>query len=185
VAWHRLGKPYSWNELTALAERAKPLSALIDLDHSKFLAPNNMLETVLAFFKQTGQAIPSDDGVIARATLESLALRYRACLNWLEQLLGYRLETIHIVGGGVQNALLCQMTSDACQRVVVAGPVEATALGNIISQLVSQGKFTSIAEGRRWMRSMEGIVQYEPKESGDWDKAAQRLDNYASIAKDW
>ena len=117
--------------------------------------------------------------------MESLALRYRSCLGWLEQILGYRLETIHIVGGGVQNELLCQMTADACQRLVIAGPVEATALGNAISQWVSLGRFGSIAEGRRWMRSMSDIVLYEPKYSGDWDNAADRLDSYARIATNW
>jgi rhamnulokinase len=77
------------------------------------------------------------------------------------------------------------MTADACQRPVVAGPVEATALGNIISQMVSLGRFSSIAEGRRWMRSMSDIVQYEPKYSGDWDKAAERLKSYINMAENW
>ncbi len=185
TAWQRLGTRYEWSELAAMATRAKPLQCLIDLDHPKLVAPNNMLETILDFVRHTHQASPVDDGAIARATLESLALRYRSCLGWLEQILGYRLETIHIVGGGVKNELLCQMTADACQRPVIAGPVEATALGNTISQMVSLGRFTSIAEGRRWMRSMSDIVLYEPKTSGDWDKAADRLESYARLATNW
>ena len=185
ASWLRMGTNYEWSKLAAMAARAKPLQCLIDLEHPKFVAPDNMLEAISDFIKHTNQVPPVDDGAIARATLESLALRYRFCLGWLEQLLGYRLETIHIVGGGVQNALLCQMTADACQRPVVAGPVEATALGNIISQLVSLGRFSSIAEGRRWMRSMSDIVQYEPKYGGEWDKAAERLKSYIDIAKSW
>jgi rhamnulokinase len=168
-----------------MAARAKPLQSLIDLENPKFVAPANMLEAILDFLKHTNQAAPDDDGAIARAALESLALRYRVCLGGLEELLGYRLETIHIVGGGVQNALLCQMTADACQRPVIAGPIEATALGNIISQMVSLGRFSSIAEGRRWMRSMSDIVQYEPRYGGEWDKAAERLQSYSAIAQSW
>jgi len=185
ASWQRMGTNYEWSRLAAMADRAKPLKNLIDLEHPKFVAPDNMLESILGFLRHTDQAPPADDGAIARATLESLALRYRLCLAGLEQLLGYRLETIHIVGGGVQNALLCQMTADACQRPVVAGPVEATALGNIISQMVSLGRFASIAEGRRWMRSMSDIVHYEPKYSDDWDKAAERLKSYSSMAQSW
>ena len=185
AAWQRLGTHYEWGELAAMASRAKPLQSLIDLDHPKLVAPNNMLEAILDFLKHTNQPSPVNDGAIARAALESLALRYRSCLGWLEQILGYRLETIHIVGGGVQNELLCQMTADACQRPVIAGPVEATALGNTISQWVSLGRFSSIAQGRRWMRSMSDIALYEPRYSGDWDKAAERLDSYARIATNW
>lgn len=182
AAWLRMGNPYEWAKLTEMAAKAKPLQNLIDLEHKRFIAPENMLHEILGFMKQTNQPTPSDDGAIARATLESLALRYRVCLGWLEELVGYRLETIHIVGGGVQNTLLCQMTADACQRPVVAGPVEATALGNIISQMVSLGKFETIAQGRRWMRSMSDIVEYYPKDGGDWEKAAERLKSVSEMS---
>jgi rhamnulokinase len=181
ASWQRKGTHYEWSELEVLAAQSKPLQNLVDLDHKMFVAPEDMLQAMFAYAKRTGQPTPIDDGAIARATLESLALRYRVCLEWLEELLGYRLETIHIVGGGVQNRLLCQMTADACQRLVIAGPVEATALGNIISQMVSLGRFSSIAEGRRWMRSMSDIVQYEPGEGNAWDAAAERLKSYSDM----
>lgn len=180
ASWQRRGITYEWRQLEKMAADAKPLQSLINLEHRMFVAPDDMLETILDFIKRTGQPAPADAGAIARAALESLALRYRVCLGWLEELLGYQLETIHVVGGGVQNHLLCQMTADACQRPVVAGPVEATALGNIISQMVSLGRFGSIAEGRRWMRSMSDIVQYEPKDGKQWDEAAERLAGYSS-----
>ncbi len=185
AAWQRQGVKYEWDQLTMLAAKASPLRCLIDLDHPKFVAPASMVDAIVDFCKFTEQPMPSDEGAIARATLESLALRYRSCLGWLEKLLGYRLETIHIVGGGVQNALLCQMTADACQRPVLAGPVEATALGNIVSQLVSVGRFASIAEGRRWLRSMSDIVVYEPQDRGDWNSASERLDAYCQRAVTW
>lgn len=184
-SWQRKGITYDWRQLEKMASNARPLQCLVDLDHKSFLAPDDMLQAILDFTKRTGQMQSADDGAIARATLESLALRYRVCLSWLEELLGYRLETIHIVGGGVQNQLLCQMTADACQRPVVAGPVEATALGNIISQMVALGRFSSIADGRRWMRSMSDIVQYEPQSSSDWDDAANRLRSYSDASKSW
>jgi len=185
AAWQRAGTKYEWSELTNLAAKAKPLQCLIDLDHPKFVSPDNMVDAILNFCKHTRQPVPTDEGAIARAALESLALRYRSCLGWLEELLGYHLDTIHIVGGGVQNALLCQMTADACQRRVLAGPVEATALGNIVSQLVSVGRFSSIAEGRQWMRSMSDIVSYEPRHNGDWEKASERLSTYSHLAQSW
>ncbi len=175
AAWQRRDKPYDWTLLTTLASEARPLQHWIDLEHPMFIAPDDMLDAILKYFKQTGQTTPSSDGAIARATLESLALRYRVCLGWLEELLGYRLETIHVVGGGVRNQLLCQMTADACNRMVVAGPVEATALGNIISQMVALGRFESIADGRRWMRAMSHIEVYEPTNTEPWNDAADRL----------
>ena len=185
ASWQRRGITYEWSQLEKMAASAPPLQTLIDLDHKMFVAPDDMLQAVVDFSQRTGQPAPRDNAAIARAALESLALRYRVCLGWLEELLGYRLETIHIVGGGVQNKLLCQMTADACERPVIAGPVEATALGNIVSQMVALGRFESIAEGRRWMRSMSDIVQYEPQRNSAWDEAAIRLQSYATLSNNW
>jgi rhamnulokinase len=147
----------------------------MDVQHSSFVAPDDMLDAVLAYMKQTGQTVPSTDGAIARAILEGLAMRYRICLGMLEDLLGYRLETIHIVGGGVRNQLLCQMTADACNRTVVAGPVEATALGNVISQMLALGRFSNVADAREWMRKSSSIEVYHPRRSADWDAALERM----------
>jgi rhamnulokinase len=177
AAWHRRGVDYEWSQLESMAATAKPLQTLYDLDHRMFVAPDDMIEALHLYAQSSEQTVPTTDGALARATLESLALRYRTCLGWLEELLGYSLETIHIVGGGVQNKLLCQMTADACQRPVVAGPIEATALGNVVAQMVSLGRFQDIAEGRRWMRSMSEIVTYEPRRDTSWDEAASRLEH--------
>jgi rhamnulokinase len=175
ASWQRRGKPYDWTTLTTLAAESKPLQHWIDLEHAMFVAPEDMLDTILDYLRRTGQPTPESDGAIARATLESLALRYRVCLAMLESLLGYRLETIHIVGGGVRNQLLCQMTADACNRRVVAGPVEATAIGNVVSQLLALGRFASIAEVRAWMRNKSPLEIYEPRDPAAWDDAADRL----------
>jgi rhamnulokinase len=175
VSWQRRGKPYDWTTLTTLAAEATPLQHWVDLEHPMFVSPEDMVEAILDYLRKTGQSTPASDGALARAALESLALRYRICLEYLESLLGYSLETIHIVGGGVKNQLLCQMTADACNRTVVAGPVEATALGNVSSQLLALGKFHSIAEFRSWMRSLSDIQVYHPKNTSPWNDALARL----------
>jgi rhamnulokinase len=175
ASWQRRGKPYDWTTLTTLAAEAKPLQHWIDLEHPMFVAPDDMLDAIFNYLNRSHQKIPDSDGAVARATLESLALRYRVCLQWLEDLLGYPLETIHIVGGGVKNQLLCQMTADACNRRVIAGPAEATALGNVISQLLGMKRFDSIPEVRTWMRSSSMLEVYEPHNPEPWTAAADRL----------
>jgi rhamnulokinase len=139
-----------------------------------------MLDAVLGYIKQTGQPTPNTDGAIARGILESLAMRYRICLGMLEDLLGYQLETIHIVGGGVRNQLLCQMTADACNRTVVAGPVEATALGNVISQMLALGRFKNVGEARAWMLQTSSIDVYEPKSPQAWDDIHTKISSHLS-----
>ena len=103
-----------------------------------------------------------------RAPSESLALRYRWVLERLEELLGKRLETIHVVGGGCQNTLLCQLTADACNRVVVAGPVEATALGNVLVQMLGLGLLRSLEQGRAVVRRSSDVKMYEPRQPDRW-----------------
>ena len=166
--------------MATLAAEAKPLSHWIDVQNPSFTAPEDMLDAVLGFMKHSGQSTPNTDGAIARAILESLAMRYRICLGMLESLLGYSLKTIHIVGGGVRNQLLCQMTADACNRTVVAGPVEATALGNVISQMLALGRFRDVAEARAWMRQASSIEVYEPKSPDSWSAAFEKIRHHLS-----
>jgi rhamnulokinase len=103
-----------------------------------------------------------------RCALESLALRYRWVLERLEELTGQKLTVIHVVGGGSQNELLCQLTADCCGRPVVAGPVEATAIGNVLVQAVGLGVLGSLAEGREVVRRSFGVKRFEPKDDGRW-----------------
>jgi rhamnulokinase len=102
-------------------------------------------------------------------------MRYRTCLESLESLLGYSIKTIHIIGGGVQNDLLCQMTASATNRTVIAGPVEATAIGNVMSQCLGTGRLSSVLEARGWLRSDKAIQVYEPSNPNEWDKAYLRF----------
>jgi rhamnulokinase len=160
-----------------MAGEAKPHQSLFDPDDSRFVAPSNMVSAIQSFYQETNQPVLTDCGAIARSALESLAMRYRVCLGWLEELLGYKIKTIHVVGGGVQNTLLCQMTADACNRPVVAGPVEATAIGNVMMQLVGLGQLGSILEARQMIAASSEIRTYEPKSTGQWDDAFGRFQN--------
>ncbi|RPI25172.1 MAG: rhamnulokinase, partial [Chloroflexota bacterium] len=125
-AWSRAGEDLSYDEITRLAAEAKPFTAVIDPDDSSFLHPGDMPARIRAYCQKTGQRVPETKGEIVRTALESLALKYRRALSCLEDLVGVRLEPVHIIGGGTQNGLLNQLSADALGRSVIAGPVEAT-----------------------------------------------------------
>ena len=119
--------------------------------------------------------MPKTDGELVRCCYESLTLKYRETLGSLEELTGNKIEVIHIVGGGSQNRLLNQFTADACQRLVIAGPVEATALGNLLTQVRASGELGSLAEMREVVRRSSEVEHYEPATAPAWDEAAERL----------
>jgi rhamnulokinase len=173
--WQRQGHEYTWPDLLALAEQAPPLRSLVDPDAPEFLNPVDMEGAIRTYCLGTGQREPTSVGEIARCCLESLALKYRWVLSALEELVGHSLHTIRVVGGGSQNSLLCQLTADACGRPVVVGPVEATALGNILVQAVASGYLPDIAAGREAIAASVQQATYEPHASGDWDAAFTRF----------
>jgi rhamnulokinase len=173
--WATQGRDFSWEELNALSDAATPLAAFINPDDSAFMAPADMPQAIRDYCRQTGQTPPADEGGVIRCALESLALKCRMVLSWLEQLVGGRLETIHIVGGGAQNHRLCQYTASACGRRVVAGPVEATATGNIAVQLIADGALASIPQARELLRRSFAVEQYEPRDAAVWDEAYARF----------
>ena len=173
--WSRAGREYSWDELVHLAMDAAPLVSFVAPNDSRFVSPGDMPATICEYCQQTQQEIPDTEGAMVRCLLDSLALEYRRVLGSLEQLTGNRLDVIHIVGGGTQNRLLCQMTADACHRQVIAGPVEATAIGNVMMQIVASGQIASIAEARDVIRSSFHVEQYTPTDMGPWDEAYERF----------
>lgn len=173
--WKREGQDYGWEQLLALAAAAPTMVSVVDTDATAFIAPANMPEAIRDYCRTTGQAVPASPGEIIRCALESLVLRYRLTLDLLEQVVGHRFKTIHMVGGGVQNRMLCQYTADACSRPVVAGPVEATALGNVMMQAIGTGRLSSIDEARRLVRTAKDITRYEPSSSGRWDSGFSKL----------
>ena len=173
--WKQNGGDLSWTELVARAQAARPLASVVNPDAACFVAPKDMPQAIRDYCRDTSQAVPQNEGETIRAALESLALRYRMVLGMLEELLGNRIDTIHIVGGGAQNKLLNQMAADACNRRVVAGPVEATAIGNIMLQAVALGEVASITEAREVIRTSFEVEEYQPQRPGLWDAAYDRF----------
>ncbi|WP_254508494.1 rhamnulokinase [Anatilimnocola floriformis] len=173
--WKQQGHEFGWEELTRRAGETQPLLSLVDPDAPAFVAPRDMPAAIREYCQQTGQPVPSSEGAVIRCALESLALRYRMVLGLLEELVGGELKTIHIVGGGSLNRLLCQMTADCCNRRVVAGPVEATAIGNVMLQAVTDGAVGSIAEAREVIRTSFSVQQYLPQNTWPWNQAYERF----------
>jgi rhamnulokinase len=172
--WNAQGASHSWDDLNRLASAARPLVSLINPDDPSFLAPTDMPTAIRDACRSTGQPVPGGEGAVIRCALESLALRYRVVLGWLEQLVGGRIETIHVVGGGAHNKQLCQATADACQRSVLAGPVEATAIGNVLVQAIAAGDIGSIAQAREIVRNSFAMERYAPQNAAVWDEAFER-----------
>jgi len=172
--WERSGQLLSYQQLVNLATEAKPFIAFVDPDHNSFLNPPDMPAAIIEFCERTGQSKPATKGEIIRCSLESLALKYRAVLEMISQIRG-PIKKLHIVGGGTQNTLLCQFTANATNVPVIAGPVEATAIGNIMVQAIALGCLPSIAEGRKMIRQSFDLVEYQPQEQDAWDEAYQRF----------
>ncbi len=169
------GKTYDYSQLAKLAARAPALRSLVNPDDPRFLNPPDMPKAMQAFCRETGQPLPKTEGELVRCAYESLALKYRQVLGWLEELAGNRIEVVHIVGGGSKNELLNQFTADACQRPVIAGPVEATAMGNLLVQVRSSGELSSLADIRAVVRRSSQVSTYHPRQSGPWEAASARF----------
>lgn len=170
-AWERAGETVDYATLTEEAAAGAPFAAVLqDLDDPRLMAPENMVELIREMCRETGQPAPGTRGAVVRCALESLALKYRRTVRALDGLLGRRTEKLHIIGGGTQNKLLCQMTADACGIPVVAGPVEATALGNIGVQAMGAGAIESLAEMRQIIARSVELEHYTPGDTASWDK---------------
>lgn len=173
--WAQRGDEMSYSQMTQLAESAKPFTTLIDPDDDIFLPPGDMPSRIVDYCKRTGQKPPLDIGEVLRCALESLALKYRWVLEKLEAVRGRSIDVIHIVGGGAQNQALCQFTADATGTPVIAGPIEATAIGNIAVQAMACGLIGSISEAREVVRRSFNAITYEPQHSAAWDGAYEQF----------
>jgi rhamnulokinase len=169
------GRKYDYGQLAELAAKAKPLRSLVNLNDPRFLNPPDMPKAIQGFCRETKQPIPKTDGELARCCFESLALKYHEVLNSLEELTGEQIEVIHIVGGGSRNRFLNQFAADACRRPVVTGPVEATAMGNLLTQVRASGELGSLAEMREVVRKSSSVERYEPAREPGWTDAAARF----------
>jgi rhamnulokinase len=173
-AWSR-ERAASYDELVAAAGDAPPLAALVDPDDPSFLAPPDMPEAARAFCARTGQRPPETPGAVARCVLEGIALATAEAVGEVARVTGRRVARVHVVGGGSRNRLLSQWTADAAGLPVLAGPVEATAIGNLGVQAMALGLVGSVMELRRTVRASFPIERFEPRPSAAWDRARERF----------
>jgi rhamnulokinase len=173
--WALDGLQYSFDQLVALAKDAPALQSFIDPNDPAFADPGDMPARVRAFCAHTGQIEPGDPGAVVRCILESLALKHAETVDALAFVTGASPRETHVVGGGARNELLCRWTADATGRPVVAGPEEATLLGNLLVQAMSLGEIASLAEGREVIRASVVPTVYEPQESATWHEARERF----------
>ena len=173
--WAQQGDEYTYAELTEITSQAEPFQAVIDPDHVEFFKPGDMPARIQAYCRTTGQPTPQSKGAILRCALEGIALKYRWVLERLEEMLGKRLEPMYMVGGGTQNRLLSQFTADATGRPVITGPIEATATGNVLVQMMARGQIASLAEGREVVRRSFSLTNYQPVSKAEWDRAYVQL----------
>ena len=178
--WETGGQPYSIEHILDLAEKARPFGPLIDVDDRLFLTPGDLASRIVEYCRHTGQDVPAGPGEIVRCILESLAVKYRLTFANLQLVLGRKLSRIHIIGGGSRNSLLNRFTAGAAGVPVVAGPAEATSLGNVMAQLVAQGELGKPSEVRAVVRRSFDTVTYLPGDGAGWDEACGR---FGALAK--
>ena len=169
AAWRRQGKEWTWDQLTALAAEAPPLVTLVDPDDPALVAPADMPEAIRGLARAAGEPVPESTAAVVRTALESVAAAIRRRIAELDSLLGRRLSRVHVVGGGVKNRLLCQMIADATGRPVVAGPVEATAIGNLLVQLGARDGVVDLRSMRQIVRDSFEPETFEPRAAAAWD----------------
>ncbi len=173
--WNRHGNSYSYADLEKLALAAEPFKCFIDPDAPEFVPHGNIPERVREYCRKTNQAVPESVGEVMRCIYESLAMKYRLTLENLEDCTGKTYPAIHVIGGGTKDTLLCQMTASSCNRKVVAGPIEATVLGNICVQLLACGAIENVTEARKIVRESENTAEYLPENASAWAEAYERF----------
>jgi rhamnulokinase len=175
-AWAAAGHDLDYAALTQLAAAAPPFVSFVDPTDARFLSPGGMPEKIAAFCRETGQPAPGDPGAFVRCALESLALLYRRTLRQIEQLIGGKIQRLHIVGGGSKNSLLNQFTADALQIPILIGPVEATAAGNVLIQALALGHLPSLAAARQIVHRSFPVTPVPPGPAVEWEAAAKRFE---------
>ncbi len=168
--WNKEGNLASFDELEAAARKAKPFACLIDVDHQDFYPPGDMPDRVADFCRRTGQYVPKNRAEIVRCIMESLALKYRYAFDGLCEIVGSRIPKLHMVGGGCKNAMISQFTADALGIEVTAGPVEATAVGNIAAQLIALGKIKDLKQARAIIKESFEVKSYFPENRELWEE---------------
>lgn len=173
-SWAKEGKEFSYAQLTEMAESVTTLDSFIDVMDPRFSKPDDMPAKVAKFCQSTDQFVPRTPGEIIRCVLSSLAMLYRQTLDQVEELTGRTVTTLHIVGGGCKNHLLNQLAANASGRKVLAGPVECSAIGNIIVQAIALGHIPSLEAGRSIVRNSFPLKRYDPEDAPNWEKAVKK-----------
>jgi rhamnulokinase len=161
--FERQGRSQDYATLTKLASESEPMRSLVDPNFGEFLTPGEMPQKIARFCQKTNQPVPASDGAFVRACLDSLSMEYRRTIDGLEDIRGQKIDTLHLVGGGTQNKLLNQLTADAIARPVIAGPVEATAIGNILVQAIAVGAVKDLQAAREIVRNSFEVETFLPK----------------------
>ena len=174
ATWAAAGQEYSYAELVQLAEKAEPLQAIFNPNDPIFLQPGDHPQHIRDLCQQTGQPVPQSVGAVVRSVLESLALAYREVLELVQQVSNQPVSTLHIVGGGTQNQLLNQLTANATGLPVVAGPIEATVMGNALVQLITLGEIADFRQARDIVAGMAELRRYEPVDTAVWNEVYGR-----------
>ena len=173
--WELDGKPLDFATMASLADAAEPFTAFIDPDDALFASPGGMPEKIRGWCEKSGQTVPQDPGTILRVATESLALKYRVVFENIKSLTGTDFKKLHAGGGGIQNEALCQATANALGIEVVAGPVEATSCGNVITQMIATGALADLQAGRELIRASFEFKTYQPQDTAAWDAAYSRF----------
>jgi sugar (pentulose or hexulose) kinase len=170
-----LGEIWTFQGMDGEAETLKPFVSLINPDDPRFFEPGSIVEKLQAFCRETKQPIPESIGAITRCINESLALAYRGTMEKLEELVDRQFPCVHIIGGGAKSILLNRMTASALKKPVLAGPFEATAIGNLCTQYLAAGELNTLKDIRRIVRSSFEIREYVPENTLAWDNAYERF----------
>jgi rhamnulokinase len=181
--WALEGREYSFEELAALAIDAPPLRSLVDPNHPVFAEPGDTPRRVREFCARTGQNEPAEPPAVVRCILESLALKHWQTIELLREATGDAPSEVHVVGGGARNELLCRWTAEAAELPVVAGPAEATEIGNLLVQAIALGEVASLDEARSVVRASFEPTVYEPQESSAWREARERFEEIAAVTR--
>lgn len=179
--WNKNGNDYSYADLEKLALASEPFKCFIDPDAPEFVAMGNIPERVREFCRKTGQYVPETVGEIIRCIYESLAMKYRMTFDKIKDCTNNDYPCIHVIGGGVKDGLLCQMTASSCGVSVKAGPIEATVLGNLAVQLLAHGCVENVAQARKIIANSEAIKEYAPENADAWSEAFKRFEKAINI----
>lgn len=173
--WKREGDEVSFDQLEKEAWQSEGLVSFIDPDDESFATPGNMPRRIREFCKKTNQPVPESKGQIIRCVAQSLALKYRFTIEAMEDVLERKIDVVHMVGGGIKDQMVCQFTANATGKTIKAGPVEATAAGNVIVQLMALGKIESLSRGREIIKKSFNCKEYMPQDNCEWNSAYQKF----------